>query len=285
MHLGATIRNKLDLPQVTLLAVTSVAIEATVSALEKCLARARFGQVLLFSDNEPCNLGDSDIKWIRIKRLNSRSEYSKFILYDLGGYVETTHALIVQWDGFVSSFGIWSEEFLKYDYVGAPWPQYSDNMNVGNGGFSLRSQRLLKACSHIPSVEELEDVTICRVNRVWLERDYDIRFADLDVARRFSYERGESTGFEFGFHGVFNMPAELPNDALMAVLASLEPGVIGERESGEMLILALRTCDWRLARLILRHHRVHPRRRWRLIRNLCGVLFSHNGLQARRPKV
>jgi hypothetical protein len=54
--------------------------------------------------------------------------------------------IVVQNDGFIVREG--AEEFLKYDYVGAPWADASgneylrDHVNsdmVGNGGLSLRS--------------------------------------------------------------------------------------------------------------------------------------------------
>ena len=30
--------------------------------------------------------------------------------------------LIVQDDGFIINKNLWDEEFLSYDYIGAPWP-------------------------------------------------------------------------------------------------------------------------------------------------------------------
>lgn len=44
------------------------------------------------------------------------------------------------------------ENFLKYDYIGAPWPkEQKDNIkNVGNGGFSLRSKsKMLKVLNEV----------------------------------------------------------------------------------------------------------------------------------------
>ena len=37
------------------------------------------------------------------------------------------------------------EDFLDYDYVGAPWPkeQNDNSLLVGNGGFSLRSKKAM----------------------------------------------------------------------------------------------------------------------------------------------
>ncbi|MFM7028736.1 MAG: hypothetical protein ACKOXK_08700 [Chakrabartia sp.] len=54
-----------------------------------------------------------------------------------------------------------------------------------------------------------EDICICHTNRPLLEQRYGIRFAPLDVAARFSFERGPS-GPSLGFHGLFNFPALFP---------------------------------------------------------------------------
>jgi hypothetical protein len=53
------------------------------------------------------------------------------------------HILIYQDDTFLFSSEI--DKWLKYDYVGAPWPQeiYPVGYRVGNGGFSLRKRKLM----------------------------------------------------------------------------------------------------------------------------------------------
>ena len=50
------------------------------------------------------------------------------------------------------------EDFLKYDYVGAPWI-HLPNMNGGNGGFSLRKKsKMLEIISKNKYNNENEDV-------------------------------------------------------------------------------------------------------------------------------
>ena len=70
--------------------------------------------------------------------------------------------LVIQDDGHIVNPSLWDEEFLKYDYIGLPWPfedswiekqlkeqrpiirkVYPKN-RVGNGGFSLRSRKFLE---------------------------------------------------------------------------------------------------------------------------------------------
>src|SRR4051812_11562120 len=193
-----------DLRSVTLVAVSSVAIEATVNALHSSMNHARFGEILMLSDRRPPGL-DASISWRQIERLDSRAAYSHFMLTRLADHIRTSHALCIQWDGFVLNGHGWDPQFLDFDYIGAVWPQFSNGYNVGNGGFSLRSRRLLDASRELPFDREVaEDVLICRRYRQDLE-EKGLRFAPEWVARSFSYERTAPSGEEFGFHGCFNM--------------------------------------------------------------------------------
>jgi hypothetical protein len=235
------------LDSVTLVAITSVALPATVRALVKSMEQARFGHVVLLSDYRPSDLPDRTeqpaIEWRRIAPIRSRDAYSRFILDHLSSHVETPFALVVQWDGYVLDGSAWQGAFLDYDYIGAPWPQFDDGRTVGNGGFSLRSKRLLEACRGLPLGDnEPEDVLICRTARPELESKYGLRFAPESLARRFGYERTPSQGNEFGFHGVFNMIRDMPPPEFATLLSTLEAGLLGKRESGEILRTALRNA-------------------------------------------
>ncbi len=198
------------LSDITLVAVSSVALQATVEALEASMREADFAKVLLLSDAEPRLVPGSKIKWRRIAPIRSRGDYSQFMLRDLAEHVDTGHALCVQWDGFVLRGEAWDPSFLNYDYIGAAWPHFRDEHNVGNGGFSLRSRRLIEACKDLPfDGSEAEDIVISRLQRPRLE-EQGMRFAPEQVARQFAYERTRPTGSEFGFHGAFNLVRRLP---------------------------------------------------------------------------
>ena len=67
------------------------------------------------------------------------------MLQELHDHISTAHALCIQWDGYVLNAQAWDASFLDYDYIGSVWPQFGDGHRVGNGGFSLRSKRLLEA--------------------------------------------------------------------------------------------------------------------------------------------
>lgn len=241
-----------DLRGVTLVAITSVALEPTLEALAVSMGRARFGKVLLLTDQPRPSASDPRIDWRRIGRLSSRRDFSRFMLQDLAAHIETSHALCVQWDGFVLDGARWTDKFLDFDYIGAPWPHFGDGHNVGNGGFSLRSRRLLEACGGLPfDGTQAEDVVIARLGRTDLE-ELGMRFAPESVAREFAYERMAPTGREFGFHGAFNLVRYLsPRDAL-ELYRKLEPQILARNERWEILRWAIMHGRPRLALVLLK---------------------------------
>lgn len=223
---------------VTLVAATSVALKATVAALRRSLEEVEFAEALLLSDVPPPEI-HPEIAWRRIDRIASRTDYSRFMLRDLAGHIATPHALCVQWDGFVLNGAAWTPEFLDYDYIGAPWPHFDDACNVGNGGFSLRSKRLLEACRTLSfNPQDGEDVIICRLERRRLE-ERGILFAPDNVARKFSYERMRPNGDEFGFHGIFNLVDHIPPAEALSLLKALEPSMLARNERWELLRWAI----------------------------------------------
>jgi len=238
------------LKNVTLVAVTSVALAATLKAIDASMNQADFGRVLLLSDRRPPHL-DDHVEWREIEHLASRQDYSRFMLHELAKHVTTSHALCVQWDGYVLDGAAWRPHFLDYDYIGAPWPHFRDNHNVGNGGFSLRSRHLLEACTTLPlSRSESEDLVISRHFRPALEAQ-GIRFAPEAIARQFSYERMPAQGGEFGFHGAFNLVRFLSREDAQKIFMSLERGLLARSERWELFRWALARGRFRLARNML----------------------------------
>jgi len=113
---------------------------------------------------------------------------------------------VIQYDGFVLNADQFSPHFLHYDYIGAPWPNYEVN-EVGNGGFSWRSRRLVHAVAQLDYADpaEPEDLFICRTMRETLERA-GCRFAPKAIAQHFSVEFPAVPFPTFGFHGIFHLP-------------------------------------------------------------------------------
>jgi hypothetical protein len=241
-----------SLPSVSLVAVTSVALHATIDALHASMRQVEFGRVLLLSDLRPPAHADSAIHWREIEPLRSRSDYSRFMLRELATYIETGHALCVQWDGYVLRGSAWNANFLDFDYIGAAWPHFRDGHNVGNGGFSLRSRRLLEACRNLPfDGSEAEDVIIGRTCRQQLEEQDCIRFAPEHIARAFSYERTAPRGNEFGFHGAYNLVRLVGSTISANLFRTLEPGMLARSERIEIMRWAIARGAFRLAAQLL----------------------------------
>lgn len=225
---------RLSLPEVTVCAVTSVNVEATLYALRKCLEQVEFADCMLLTDI-PVRSGHPDIRVVPIGRLESSRDYSHFMLANLADHVETSHCLVVQWDGFLLDAAQWRPEFLDYDYIGATWPQFDDGHNVGNGGFSLRSRKLVEACRHpLFASAHPEDVAIGRTNRRWLESQ-GFRFAPCELADAFAAERTGRLDSAFGFHGIFNMPTALGVDAFWEVYRGLDDRSTLAKDFGSIL--------------------------------------------------
>jgi hypothetical protein len=138
------------------------------------------------------------------------SEYNTVMLKGVTEHVNTEHALYVQWDGIANDKEQWTDEFLNYDFIGAIWPWEPEEHNVGNGGFSLRSRRLLDACmdDHIQLTSARgmigEDALIGIDYKKFLQEEYNIKYAPSELARQFSFELGIHRP-SFGFHGVWNV--------------------------------------------------------------------------------
>lgn len=200
------------LNNVTLVAVACTKVEETIKAMKKSMRGIRYAEAILIT-HQSVLLDNDNIKVVNIEKLDYKG-YNHFIIYRLKDYIKTDYALIVQYDGYVLRPDQWQEEFLQYDYIGAPWlpGKYftleGREVRVGNGGFSLRSKKLLEA----PSVLNLpfsdngsgyfnEDGILCIHQRKALE-DYGIKYAPVNVAARFSTEKRckESYRKTFGFH-------------------------------------------------------------------------------------
>jgi hypothetical protein len=213
---------RLHLPTVTLAAATSVNVAATIAAMRACMEQVEFADCILLTDVDTPDL-PTEIRVVPMDPLRSVMDYSRFMLTKLVEHIATPHVLVCQWDGFIVDASAWNPRFLDYDYVGAPWPQFADNYNVGNGGFSLRSRRLLEAMRDPAMIIGCpEDVVICRTNRALLEERHSIRFADVLTAADFAYERSRLTSQTFGFHGAFNMIPIMGADAFWRIYLSLD---------------------------------------------------------------
>ena len=194
----------IDLKNITLICVDGVEPTLGVKALRYSMQKINFAKSIIISHIKPENLSD-DIEFIEIEKLTHET-YSPFFLKNLSNYFDTEYCLTIHDDGFVINPHLWSDEFFNYDYIGAPWKPGYGNFRVGNGGFSLRSKKLVELCKDIHlSPKEHEDGAICIRNRSNLETSGCV-FAPVEVAMKFSLEcRIPECDFDlnnsFGFHG------------------------------------------------------------------------------------
>jgi hypothetical protein len=211
---------RIRLPDVTLCCIDCSYHDLAGDALAFTLARGEFGAALFFSDRD---CGVPGVRFVPVERIGSSADYSNFVVHRLHEYVETGYVLIVQYDGFVLNPSAWQSAFLDYDYIGA---RISVNRRsiVGNGGFSLRSRKLLRALHADEDVKRYdarrnplsEDLAICQAYRPLLESRHAIRFAPEAVADRFSAELRSPSARSFGFHNLIHLVALQQNGFRLA---------------------------------------------------------------------
>jgi len=198
---------------VTLACVDCVNPNTAVAALDLSRRGCDFARVVLFSDVAPDAI-PAGIEWVQIPELSFKG-YQTFCLKELWRWTYTTHVLTIESDGYVLRPERWDNNWLQWDYVGAPWPktEFAKKSRVGNSGCCLRSRRLLLETDRIATPERMKrhyshnllvDVFTC----------YDIhddltaagiKFAPPEVAARFAVERqtefASDRGECFGYHG------------------------------------------------------------------------------------
>lgn len=193
--------NKIQLPQVTLICLTSLDFEGHKAAIDRSCEEIEFGAVKLIWDEKIKNIDD----------------WNKAITYDLYKYVDTEFCMLIHSDGHIINPQLWDPEWLSYDYLGAPWPLPSDDFSyrdelgtlvrVGNS-VSLRSKRLMERVARFPWKPYYgntnEDGFIAVHHHAELT-DEGYKFAPLEVAVHFSKEHAipENEGLStFAFHSL-----------------------------------------------------------------------------------
>mgnify|MGYP003136024199 CR=1 FL=1 len=210
---------KVKLPDVTLVAVDGAGCNKNIlKSLNVSKRDIDFGDILFISSNkEDISAVDSDTRFQEIEKITYEG-WNKFVLKEIGDFIETSHYLYVDYDGFVIHPQAWTDEFLEYDYIGAPFwypahihTQYvdqavkdkpKDDLNlVGNGGFTLRSKKFFNVAKGCPDTRYVpEDVYSCLNNYdYYVERG--VKYAPHDLASRFSSNQLHSNPSVLGFHG------------------------------------------------------------------------------------
>lgn len=210
---------KLQLKNVTLVAVSSIKINETIQALEYSYKNIEFGDVLFITD---ANFEHSEIKKVSCEPIKNIDEYSRYMFHELHKHINTEYALTIQYDGFVVNPDMWNDEFFNYDFIGAPWPdndpshiykETGEYIRVGNGGFSLRTKKLLQAPTQLNLKFEsfvYEGVGYLNEDGLFVHAyrkellEYGIKYAPAELAYKFSREyqcdEFDNTIEPFGFH-------------------------------------------------------------------------------------
>jgi hypothetical protein len=139
-----------------------------------------------------------------------RESENRFQVCELHKHIQTDFVFTAEWDSWIVNPEAWSDDFLKYDYIGAPW-WFGDEANVGNSGFSIRSKRFLEATAANSAAYEgrfhPHDLRTCRELR-GLYTAMGLTFAPDSVAARFSWEcNGTYPHYNgaFGAHGILTL--------------------------------------------------------------------------------
>jgi Protein of unknown function (DUF5672) len=233
---------KLYLPEVTLVMIDGTCPDLARLALLDSMAQVDCAEVLACS---PQDLDVAGTRWVKAPNWTDRLGPSAFIWYELPKLARTDWVLLISWDAWVIDATCWSNQFLEYDYVGAPW-WYNDGYNVGHG--LLRSRRLLQFLADNRDRFPLghpEDDLLSRHYRPALEQ-HGFRWAPERIAARFMFECTRPSPFSrhFMFHDGFNFPLVLDSERLaerarlMRENSYLKKGSkIAELESGRRPII------------------------------------------------
>ena len=191
-----------NLPDVTLITVDCLHLERSKAAADICQREFNFAKVVILS-----SVPDPDPRVVYIPKITDGKIYSEFYIKEMYKYIDTPISITYHHDGFILNPSAWDDQFLKYDYMGAPWDHPGAEGLVGNGGFAVRSRRLLeyvaKNYEKIGGPFEPEDLWTSKYARPYLEKE-GMTFAPIELARRFSKEGGAHGvvwNDEFAWHG------------------------------------------------------------------------------------
>jgi hypothetical protein len=125
------------------------------------------------------------------------SDYNKLLLKKtFWKYIKAKKILILQEDSLIFRNGV--EEYLKYDYIGAPWGNghgKKTNLGFGNGGFSIRNVELSYKLLNKKYKELIRENK--RLNEdiyfsIGFSKFFNENLPTIDIAKEFSVEHIKS---------------------------------------------------------------------------------------------
>jgi hypothetical protein len=214
----------LTLPDVTLVIPETRAHDLSRITVNDLISKVNFGGGVLIYTNDCERLAVPGARYIKVADWPNKVASGAFYYTEAAREITTSHALLMEWDAGACNPDMWRDEFLQYDYIGAPWEwQVRRGTAVGNGGFALVTKRLVDFC-YAEKLKIATDMDISIRARRDLETRGGFKWAPDSVARDFAYEGWTPNGPKvltsrpnsFGYHGVHNWPGILDRAELIS---------------------------------------------------------------------
>ncbi len=195
--------NKIQLKNITLWSLNCVDPIQSAKALLYSSKHIDFAKMVLLSNKKPDNL-PKNIEFIETP-IKTHIETSTFAYTTLPSIIDTEYCLGIHDDGFVINPHLWDDEFLEYDYVGAPWKNCGQRNRVGNGGFVLKSNKFVQLTKNLKYLGTHDDGELTNAYYDYFTY-HGCKYAPVNVAMKFSLESKISEckydlNNCFGFHG------------------------------------------------------------------------------------
>lgn len=206
----------INLPNVTMQFVCTDEPYSAMIAMEINRRNFNFGAIQMFVSEMPV-FKPEGVDFIVIPRFPDKSYICNWGTREYPKYLKTDYVLQCQWHGFIMNPKAWTNEFLDYDYIGAPWFWIDDpTKRVGNRGFAISSKKFYEASQEVSknwSTINPDDANFCRHHKEEMEA-LGVRYAPESLANKFSVENQPYQG-QFGMH---EMPQYLYSAKVLEML-------------------------------------------------------------------